>query len=57
MWHAWGRGEVKDEDEDGGTPKLETAWPSETLLSYNITKRRHNPEDLDKTDTKCAQKE
>jgi hypothetical protein len=26
---------------------MEAARPSETLVSYNNTKRRHNPEDLD----------
>jgi len=27
--------------------KTEAAWSSGTLLSYHITTRRHNPEDLD----------
>jgi hypothetical protein len=26
---------------------METAWTSQTLVSYHITTRRHNPEDLD----------
>jgi hypothetical protein len=27
--------------------KVEATWPSETLISYHITTRRYNPEDLD----------
>jgi len=26
---------------------MEAAWPSKTLVSYHITKRRHDTEDLD----------
>jgi len=29
------------------TPKMESAWASEMLVSYHDIRRRHNPEELD----------
>jgi hypothetical protein len=31
--------------DDGGTQQMEAVRPSETLVSYRNTTRRHNPED------------
>jgi hypothetical protein len=44
------------------TPKMESAWASEMLVSYHDIRRRHNPEELDlnlhrRDNIKCRKKQ